>query len=339
MTARTALVTGATGYVGNLVVEQLLADGWNVRVLARSPEKLEGRPWHDKVVAVYGDATNPEDVARAMEGSDVAWYLLHSMGTKSDFRARDAQMAEIFAEAAAKEGAKRIVYLSGLHDDGELSEHLTSRVEVGDTLLASGVPTAVLQAAVVLGDGSISFTMLKQLAERLPGGIAPKWINNRIQPIAARDVLYYLVAAADLPHEVNRTFDIGGPDILTYAGMMSQYAIALGFRPSPMFTAPVTTPGLAAHWVGLVTDIGTDMARPLIGSLLLDTVVRERDIDDYIPRPEGGLMGFDDAVREAAKGQPFNTWVRTALYVAGAVGLIGVGLMVRSGRRHRNRKV
>ncbi|MDO5734864.1 MAG: SDR family NAD(P)-dependent oxidoreductase [Propionibacteriaceae bacterium] len=333
MTIRTALVTGATGYVGGLVVEQLLKDGWKVRTLTRSPEKLASHAWHNKVVAIEGDATEADDVARAMEGADVAWYLLHSMGSGSDFAERDAHMAKIFADAAAKEGVQRLVYLSGLHPDEDLSEHLASRVEVGNTLLASGVPTAVLQAAVVLGDGSISFTMLKQLAERLPGGVAPKWINNRIQPIAARDVLYYLVAAADLPADVSRTFDIGGPDVLTYAGMMDRYAIALGFRPGPMFTAPVTTPGLAAHWIGLVTDIDTDMARPLIGSLLHDTVVREHDIDDYIPLPPGGLMGFDDAVREASKGQPSNTWVRTALYAAGAVGLIAVSALLGSLRR------
>lgn len=330
---RTALVTGATGYVGGLVVEQLLTDGWHVRTLSRSPEKLKSHPWHDQVEAIEGDATNAEDVTRAMSGVDVAWYLLHSMGSGPDFAARDAQMAQIFADAAAHEGVKRMVYLSGLHPDKELSEHLASRVEVGTILLASGVPTAVLQAAVVLGDGSISFTMLKQLAERLPGGIAPKWINNRIQPIAARDVLYYLVAAADLPAEVSRTFDVGGPDVLTYAGMMERYALALGFSPGPMFTAPVTTPGLAAHWVGLVTDIDTDMAKPLIGSLLHDTVVRERDIDDYIPRPPGGLTGFDDAVREAAGGQPSNTWVRTALYAAGAAGLLAVGSLLWGRRR------
>ena len=329
MTTRTALVTGATGYVGGLVVEQLLQDGWHVRTLTRSPEKLKEHAWHTKVVAIEGDATRSEDVASAMEGVDVAWYLLHSMGSGPDFAARDAHMAEIFADAAAQEGVQRLVYLSGLHPEEDLSEHLASRVEVGNTLLASGVPTAVLQAAVVLGNGSISFTMLKQLAERLPGGIAPKWINNHIQPISARDVLYYLVASADLPQEVNRTFDIGGPDVLTYAGMMGRYAVALGFRPGPMFTAPVTTPGLAAHWVGLVTDIDTDMARPLIGSLLHDTVVREHDIDDYIPLPPGGLMGFDDAVREAARGQASNTWVRTALYTAGAAGLIAAGALLR----------
>ncbi len=333
MTTRTALVTGATGYVGGLVVEKLLEDGWSVRTLTRSPEKLKAHAWHDKVVAIEGDATEPSDVARAMEGADVAWYLLHSMGSGADFAKRDAQMAKIFADAAAAEGVIRLVYLSGLHPDEELSEHLASRVEVGNTLLASGVPTAVLQAAVVLGNGSISFTMLKQLAERLPGGVAPKWINNHIQPISARDVLYYLVAAADLPPEVNRTFDIGGPDVLTYAGMMHRYGEALGFRSGPMFTAPVTTPGLAAHWVGLVTDIDTDMARPLVGSLLHDTVVRERDIDDYIPRPEGGLMGFDDAVREAAKGLPSNTWVRTVLYTAGAIGLIAASALLRGLRR------
>ncbi len=333
MTNRTALVTGATGYVGGLVVEKLLDDGWNVRTLSRSPEKLKAHAWHDRVEAIAGDATNSEDVTRAMEGADVAWYLLHSMGSGEDFAERDAQMAEVFANAAKTAGVQRLIYLSGLHPDEELSEHLASRVEVGETLMASGVPTAVLQAAVVLGNGSISFTMLKQLAERLPAGIAPKWINNRIQPIAARDVLYYLVAAAELPPDVNRTFDIGGPDVLTYAGMMDRYGEALGFRSGPMFTAPVTTPGLAAHWVGLVTDIDTQMAKPLVGSLLHDTVVLERDIDDYIPRPPGGLLSFDDAVREAARDLPSNTWVRSAFYTAGAVGLLAASVLLRSLRR------
>lgn len=320
---RLALVTGATGYVGGQVAAELVARGWRVRVLSRSAEKVRELPWGAQVEVVEGDAATPEDVARALQDVEVAWYLLHSMNSSDDFVAEEKAMAQTFADAAREAGVSRIVYLGGLHPDvplDELSDHLRSRVEVGQVLIDSGVPTAALQAGVVIGDESSSFIMLRHLSERLPGAVAPKWIKNRIQPISVGDAVHYLVGAADLPADVSRTFDIGGPDPLPYGQMMTHYAEATGrWFPRRVGTAPVTTPGLAGHWIGLVTPVSSTLAAPLIGSLLHDTVVHERDLDDYIGAPPGGHTSFEDAVREAVAGLDTRRWLRTLTATSVAV--------------------
>ncbi|MHA6512313.1 NAD(P)H-binding protein [Tessaracoccus sp. Z1128] len=298
MTTRTALVTGATGHVGAQLVPALLDAGWSVRVLARSPQKLD-RAWRDRVEVATGDATRRGDIVRALDGVEVAYYLLHSMDGRGDYRRRDLALAETFAEAARTAGVERIVYLSGLHPDGELSEHMASRVEVGEVLMASGVPTAVLQAGVVLGAGSASFDMLRHLSERLPVAVGPKWLRNRIQPIAIDDVIHYLVRAADLPAEVNRSIDVGMDEVLTYVEMMRRYATATGLQPPMVVTLPVLTPNLASLWVGLVTPVDPGVARPLVGSLIHDAIKRDSDAAHLLGDPEGGITGFDEAVRRA----------------------------------------
>lgn len=299
--SRTALVTGATGYIGGQLVPALLGAGWAVWVLSRSRSRLEGLPWASEVEVVEGDATRPDDVRRALAGAEVAYYLLHSMDGGDDFVRRDRELAETFAAAAAEEGVGRIVYLGGLHPPGELSQHLASRVEVGRIFLDAAVPAAVLQAGVVLGDGSASFDMLRHLTERLPAMVAPRWVRNRIQPIAVADVVYYLVASADLPAETNRTFDIAGPEVLTYAQMMQRYAAVVGLRPRWIATVPVLTPGLAGLWVGLVTPVSAGIARPLVNSLIHEAVCREEDILSAVGAPPGGRTGFDDAVRTTVR--------------------------------------
>ena len=244
---RTGLVTGATGYVGGLVVEQLLRGGWRVKILARNEEKALARSWGDEVEIVEGDAAKRDDVARALEGADCAWYLLHSMDDGTGFAQEEADMARRFGEEAKRAGVGRIVYLGGLHPQGEnMSEHLASRVRVGEILMDSGVPTAVLQAGVVIGDGSLSFQLLRHVTERVPAFVAPEWITNEITPIGARDIAFYLAAAADLPAEMNRTFDVGGPDSMPYVEMMQRYAEAVGLHRRPYLTAPIMTRGLAA---------------------------------------------------------------------------------------------
>ncbi|MEN3121126.1 tryptophan-rich sensory protein [Janibacter sp. LM] len=315
----TVLVTGATGYIGGLLVPRLLDDGWSVRVLTRSAGKLRSHDWADRVEVVEGDATSGEDLRRALAGVDVAYYLVHSMDGGGDLARRDRELAEGFASAAADEGVGRIVYLGGLHPEGaDLSVHLASRVEVGEVFLDSPVPAAVLQAAVVLGDGSVSFDMLRYLTERLPAMVAPQWLRNRIQPIAVDDALHYLAGAARLPADVNRTFDIGGPEVLTYEEMIQRFARVNGLRRRVIVGVPVLTPWLASHWVGLITPVEADVAKPLVGSLVHEVVRREQDLDDLVGLPEGGLTGFDDAVRRAMRGTRPDHALRDALTVTAA---------------------
>ncbi len=301
MTAR-VLVTGVTGYIGGRLVPELLSAGHQVRVMARRPRRLDGRDWRDRVEVVEGDASDPDQVARAVEGVDVAYYLIHALNTGRRFEARDRHTARTFGTACREAGVGRIVYLGGLHPDGEeLSAHLGSRREVGEILLASGVPTTVLRAAVILGSGSASFEMLRYLTERLPVMVTPRWLDTRIQPIAVRDVLHYLVGSAAMPAEVSRGFDIGGPDVLTYREMMQRYAAVAGLAPRRIVTLPLLTPSLSSHWVGLVTPVPSSIARPLVDSLVHEVVCKEHDIDRYVPEPPGGPTGFDRAVELALK--------------------------------------
>ena len=300
--ARTALVTGATGYIGSRLAPALVAAGWHVRVLTRDESRLDDRVWADQAEVIEGDATNLDDLKRACAGVDVAYYLLHSMDGEGDFVARDRKLAEDFGAAALSQGVGRIVYLSGLHpEDSELSEHLSSRVEVGEILMASGVPTAVLQAAIIIGSGSASFEMLRHLTQRLPVMVAPRWLENRIQPISISDVLHYLVAAAELGPEVNRTFDVGGPDVITYRQMITTYAAEAGIRKPWIQTVPVLTPRLASHWVGLVTPVPTGVAKPLIGSLMHEVVCTESDIDSLVGPPPGGADTFTESLQAVLK--------------------------------------
>ncbi len=297
---RRALVTGATGYIGGRLVPRLLDAGFTVRVLVRNPDKLRDVPWADRVEVVHGDLGDAESLAVACADVDVFYYLVHSMGGRKDFEETERESAENVAAAVAAAGVKRVVYLGGLHPrHGQLSPHLRSRVQVGRILLESGVPTAALQAGVVIGSGSTSFEMIRHLTEVLPYMPAPKWVRNHIQPIAVRDVLYYLVHSADLPADVNRTFDIGGPDVLRYGQMMNGYALEAGLKQRPIAALPVLTPWLASQWVNLVTPIPRALAMPIIASLQFDCVTHEHDIRQYIPDPEGGLTPYRRAVRLA----------------------------------------
>jgi uncharacterized protein YbjT (DUF2867 family) len=295
------LVTGATGYIGGRLVPELLAAGYTVRCMARDPGKLADRPWSDDIEVAKADVSDAAALRKALADCDVAYYLIHSLGTGSSFEQRDRDAARAFADAAREAGVKRIVYLGGMisGQEGDLSPHLRSRAEVGDILLDSGVPTAALQAAVIIGSGSASFEMLRYLTERLPAMITPKWVTTRIQPIAVRDVLRYLVGAATLPADVNRRFDIGGPDVLTYADMMRRYAAVAKLPPRLLVSVPVLTPSLSSHWVGLVTPVPSGLARPLVESLRVEVVAAEHDIAQYIPDPPEGLLPLDRAIELA----------------------------------------
>ena len=313
MGAERCLVTGATGYIGGRLVPRLLDSGFEVRALARNPDKLATVPWRKRIEVVRGDLGDPASLEAAFANVDVVYYLVHSMGFEKDFATEERRAALNVVSAARRAGVRRIVYLSGLHPEGtELSTHLSSRTAVGEILIASGIETIVLQAGVVVGSGSASFEMIRHLTDRLPVMTTPKWVHNKIQPIAIRDVLHYLVAAATCPVPKSRTWDIGGPDVLEYGQMMQIYAEVAGLRPRRILVLPVLTPRIAALWVGFVTPIPSGLARPLVESLHCDAVINNHDIDTIIPPPEGGLTPYKRSVSLAlariAKGEVETTW-------------------------------
>lgn len=296
------LVTGATGYIGGHLVPVLLERGHPVRALARNPDKLNDAPWREQVEVAQGDLGDPASLTAAFQDVDVVYYLVHSMGSSSDFVSEEAKAARHVATAAQQAGVKRIVYLSGLHPDGEvrnLSPHLRSRTAVGDILIESGIETVVLQAGIVIGSGSASFEMIRHLTDRLPIMTTPKWVHNKIQPIAIDDVLHYLVEAAEAQVPASRTWDVGGPDVMEYGEAMQGYADVAGLSKRIIIVLPLLTPSIASWWVGLVTPIPSGLARPLVESLHCDAVASERDIDAVIPQPQGGLTSYHDAVTKA----------------------------------------
>ena len=302
MDERITLLTGATGYVGGRLGRELVARGRRVRVLARDPAKLASAPWSPQAEVIAGDASDPVALAHAMAGVGTAYYLLHSIQSGSGLEDEERRIAQAFADAAREAGVRRIVYLGGLIPDvpaDEMSPHMRSRMRVGEVLRTSGASVIELRASVIIGSGSASFEMLRYLTERLPAMITPRWVRTRTQPIAIRDVLRYLVEAADLPPEVSRSFDIGGPEVLTYEAMMQRYAAVAGLRRRLILPINVLTPELSSHWVNLVTPVPRAIARPLVRSLRHSAVCSEHDIAQWIPDPPGGLLPFDAAVRLA----------------------------------------
>ena len=294
------LVTGATGYIGGRLIVELLKHGYRVRVMARHAERLKFHPWIDQVELTEGDATEEEALAKALAGVDVAYYLLHALMVKDDFEDLERRMAEQFGRIAAANQVRRIVYLGGIvAPEQEASPHLQARADTGRILAESGVPTIELRAGVVIGSGSASFEMLRYLTERLPIMTTPKWVKNRIQPIAVRDVLRYLVGAASIESKISGVFDIGGPDVFTYAEMMQQFAEAAGLRRRIIIPVPVLTPKLSAGWVGLVTPVPYTLAKRLVESLKNEVVASPSQIRELIPDPVGGLTHYRRAVELA----------------------------------------
>ncbi|OJF15045.1 SDR family oxidoreductase [Couchioplanes caeruleus] len=292
------LVTGATGYIGGRLAPRLMDAGHDVRALSRSAARLRDVPWAPRAEIVEGDLSDPASLVPALDGVDVAYFLVHSLGQR-DFERRDREAARNFARVAYEKGVRRILYLGGPEPPPaeKPSAHLRSRAEVARILLDSGVPTAVLRAPVIIGSGSASFEMLRYLTERLPVMVTPRWVRNRIQPIAVRDVLRCLIAAAGLPPDVHRGFDLGGPDVLTYAEMMQRYARVAGLRRRIIVPLRPLSPWLSSHWVGAVTPVPNAIARPLVGSLIHEAVAHEHDIAEFVREDE--FLGFDEAVRRA----------------------------------------
>lgn len=288
------LITGSTGYIGGRLAPRLLEAGCHVRCLARDPTRLQGRPWLAQVEVAAGDCLRAETLPAAMQGIEVAFYLVHSMAGGHNFEQRDVLAARNFASAARAAGVQRIVYLGGLGDpDTVLSEHLRSRQETGAVLRESGVPVTEFRASVIVGSGSLSFEIIRYLTERLPVMICPRWLYTRAQPIAVRNVLDYLAAALDTPESAGRILEIGGSDVLTYGDMLRGFAKVRGLK-RWLAPVPVLTPRLSSYWVHIVTPIPSVIARPLIQGLRNDVIVR----DDTALRlfPQIKLLDYSSAV-------------------------------------------
>lgn len=290
-------VAGATGYIGGLLCKELLERGKEVRALARRPERA-GDLAQAGCEVVRADVLEPASLGPALDGVDVAYYLVHSMGRGSDgdFARRDHQGAENFAAAAAAAGVRRIVYLGGL---GEGSKHLASRHETAEVLRAGPVPVSYFRAAAVIGAGSESFRTVFYLVKRLPVMVTPRWVTTRTQPIAVVDAVAYLADASDLDLPLDRELQIGGPDVTTYGGMIDELARALGRRPPFRITVPVLTPALSSLWIGLVTPVDAGVARPLIEGLATETVVTDPSGMELLP--ERVPVALEQALREAAE--------------------------------------
>jgi uncharacterized protein YbjT (DUF2867 family) len=285
------LVTGATGFIGSRLVPELVDLGHDVRAMTRRPQEYDGPG-----TAVGGDVHDPATLAPALEGVDVAYYLVHSLDV-DDFENMDARASQAFGEAAAGAGVRQIVYLGGLGAEGaDLSTHLRSRREVEGLLGAGGVPVTVLRAGIVVGKGGISWELTRQLVKNLPAMVVPRWVSTLTQPIAVDDVIRYLVGVADEPRAFGKVFEIGGPDQLTYLEMLEIASEVANGRRVPIVRVPVLTPRLSSYWLSFVTDVDATTGRNLIDSMGTEVIVTDRSIQDIVP---GDPLPYDEAVRRA----------------------------------------
>lgn len=298
-TAAPVLVAGATGYVGGRLIPELLDDGRRVRALARRPAKLAGRAFADdpRLEAVQGDVTDRGSLDSALAGVRIAYYLVHSLGSGPRFARDDLHAARTFGHACRDAGVERIVYLSGLgsDDDETLSEHLRSRHETGDALREGGVPVTELRAAIIVGSGSASFDIIHDLARRLPLMLTPRWVRSCCEPIAIRDVTWYLRAVLDEPRTVGETLEIGSGDVHTYEDLLRICAEELGL-PFRNLIVPVLSPTLSSWWLHLVTRVDRHVAGPLVHGLRNDVVCTDHRIREWLPRE---LSSYRLSVRRA----------------------------------------
>lgn len=302
MTNSPIAVTGATGYVGGRLVPRLLDLGYRVKCLVRSPAKLFERPWasHSNVEIIQADFSSPDSLAKQLKGCSSAYYLVHSMmSAGGDYACRDQELAEGFARAARTAAVERIIYLGGLGETGpDLSEHLSSRREVEQSLGSTGIPVTVLRAAMIIGSGSASFEILRYLVDRLPVMVTPKWVTTPCQPIAIRNVIGYLTGVLGAPQTIGGVFDIGGPEVVTYRDLMREMAEALSLHRRIIIPLPVLTPRLSSYWIHLVTPLSKDIAKPLAEGLRNPVVCRDQRIQKIIPQQ---LLTVREAIQAACQ--------------------------------------
>ena len=283
------LLMGATGFIGGRLLQALTEEGFHVRVLVRSKGRLRSPLDNNPMVEVFeGDLLKRESILSAMDGTDAAFYLVHSMGGRNlseikSFAERDKTAAENFVWAADRVGLARIIYLGGMGEMGDnLSEHLVSRQQVGQILSSGKARATILRAANIIGAGGAPFEMLRHLTERLPVMLCPRWIETRAQPIAVQNVIEYLMGCLKSRETAGRSLDIGGPEILSYRELMFIYARARGLR-RVVITVPVLTPRLSSLWISLVTPVPAGVAMPLLEGLKNEVVCRDNQIRDLIP--------------------------------------------------------
>jgi uncharacterized protein YbjT (DUF2867 family) len=307
---QTVLVTGATGYIGGRLIRPLLKAGYRVRVVTRNLNHLQGRSWLSEVEAMQGNVLDAAGLRSILDGVDVAFYLIHSMGDTGAFVERDMLAAGNFAKAAADAGVRQIIYLGGLGQaNDKLSRHLSSRQKVGEILRAHHSGVTEFRAAMVVGAGSLSFEIVRNLTERLPIMIAPKWLYTRSQPIAIADVLTYLMVAIDRTEAFGAIIEIGGADVLTYHDMILHYARARGLR-RLVIPVPVLTPHLSSYWVHMVTPVSASIVRPLIQGLVNEMIVTQESAARLFPeiQPQDFETGLHAALDELDARQVETSW-------------------------------
>ena len=290
------LLAGGTGYVGSRLTPLLEQKAIQLRCLARTPDSLH-RQVKPTTEIVQGDVLDPASLDRSLKGVDTAFYLVHLMSGSKQFEKDDRRAAMNFAGAAASAGVRRIIYLGGLGDDSdpELSPHLRSRHEVGEILRKSGIETIEFRASAVIGAGSVSFEMVRALTDRLPVMICPRWLVTPTQPIAIDDALAYLLAAMELPAGGSRIYEIGSADVITYGGIIREYARQKQLR-RWLIPVPLLTPYLSGLWLALVTPATSEVGRHLVEGLRNPTVVRNTQaLDAFSIRP----MGMKHAIQKA----------------------------------------
>lgn len=294
------LLTGATGYVGRRLLPALTAAGYPVRCAVRDAARFEADP-HPDVDLLEGDLLDEGLVARALEGIDVAYFLIHSMGAGGDFEEKDLRIARVFSSHAAQAEVKRIIYLGGLGSGPQLSPHLASRQKVGEILRESSVPTLEFRASIIIGAGSISFEMIRALVDRLPIMVAPRWVRTLAQPIAIDDVIAYLLAGLEVELDGSAVVEIGGPDRLSYLDLLREYARLRGLR-RIILPVPVLTPWLSSLWLGLVTPLQAPVGRWLIEGVRNESVVNDPAALTLFPiRPRGLRQAVHQALQNEGK--------------------------------------